>query len=82
MKGIIPTSLQTPLEVASQIAEIIPEQAKNLEFLVRAYLDKRFGPDKGKPGLYEEAEILKARVMVYNAILEKKGRIQRFFWKS
>ena len=82
MNGIVPTSRQTPLEVSSKIAEIIPEQSENLEFLVQAYLDKRFGPDKGKPGLYEEAEILKARILVYNAILEKKGRIQRFFWKS
>jgi hypothetical protein len=82
MNGIIATSLQTPLEVSSQIAEIIPEQAKNLEFLVRSYLDKRFGPEKGKPGLYEEAEILKARVQVYNAILGKKGKIQRFLWRG
>jgi hypothetical protein len=82
MNGIIQNSLLTPLEISYQIAKIIPEQTQNLEFLVRAYLDKRFGPDKSKPELYEEAEILKTRILVFNAILEKQGRIQRYFWKS
>jgi transglutaminase-like putative cysteine protease len=82
MNGIIQNSLLTPLEVSYQIAKIIPEQTQNLEFLVWAYLGKRFGPDKGKPELYEEAEILKARILVYNAILEKQGRIQKYLWKS
>lgn len=82
MNNLVPVAQQTPLEFSSKIAEIIPEQSRDLQFLTRAYLDKRFGPDKGNPGLYEEAEILKARVLVYNAILRKRGRIHKFLWKS
>jgi transglutaminase-like putative cysteine protease len=82
MNNLFPSPQQTPLEFSSQIAKIIPEQSKNLDLLVQSYLDKRFGPDKGKLGLYEEAEILKARVLVYNAIIKKKGKIHQLFLES
>lgn len=81
MNGIDLSSRQTPLESLPKIAEIIPEQSKELEFLVQSYVANQFGRDKGKIGLYEEAEILKARVLVFEAILQKQGKVQRFFWK-
>ncbi len=80
MDRMVPEVQQTPREFSIQIAAIIPEKSKELEYLVQAYMENRFGPVKGKPELYREAEILKARVTVYNAILERKGKLQRYFW--
>ena len=82
MNNLVPVPQQTPQEFVAQIAAIIPEQSQNLDLLLRAYQGRRFGPDKGKPGLYEEAEILKARVLVYGAMLQKRGRLHRFLWQS
>jgi transglutaminase-like putative cysteine protease len=78
---IIPGPQETPLEFAARIEEYIPEQSEELTKLVKSYIDSRFGPVKGKPGLYEEAEILKARIAVFNAILGKRGKVQLFFSK-
>ncbi len=82
MNGIVPVSRQTPLEFAARIAEIIPEQSGNLNRLMQSYLEKKFGPEKGKLGLYEEAELLKTRIIVFNAILEKQGRFHRYLWQK
>ena len=82
MHKMAPEARQTPLEFSSRIAEIIPEQAKELDYLMKAYLEDRFGPVKGKPELYMEAEILKARVRVYNAILGHRGKWHKFLWTS
>ena len=82
MNNLAPEAQQTPLEFSSQIAEIIPEQSGELEYLVKVYLDSCFGPAKGKPELYQEAEILKRRIPVYNAILQRKGKLHKFFWTS
>ncbi len=81
MNHLVPVSQQTPREFSSHISGIIPQESQNLDLIIRAYQEKRFGPDKGRPGLYEEAEILKARVRVYNAMLQKKGSLFNFFWK-
>jgi len=79
---LIPELPQTPLEFSAKVAEIIPEHAKDLENIVQAYLKDRFGPVKAKPGLYEEAEILKARILVYNALLRRLGVQQRILGRS
>jgi transglutaminase-like putative cysteine protease len=81
LNNLVPTPQQTPQEFLAQIAGLIPEQNESLDLILREYQANRFGPDKGKPGLYQEAEILKARVMVYDAMLNKRGRLYRFFWK-
>jgi transglutaminase-like putative cysteine protease len=82
LNNLIPTPQQTPQEFLKQIAGLIPEQRQNLDLILRQYQANRFGPDKGKPGLYQEAEILKARVMVYNAMLDKRSKLYHFFWRS
>jgi transglutaminase-like putative cysteine protease len=78
---LMPAPQETPLEFSVRIAEYIPEQSRELRTIIQSYLDNRFGPVKGKPELYEEAEILKARVTLFNAILLKRGNVQRFFNK-
>jgi hypothetical protein len=78
---LIPVPQETPLEFSARIAEYIPERSGELNTIIRAYLNNRFGPAKGKPELYEEAEILKARVSLFNAILQKRGKLQRYFNK-
>lgn len=76
---LIPAPQETPLEFSARIAEYVPEQSRELRTIIQSYLDNRFGPVKGKPELYEEAEILKARVALFNAILLKRGNAPRFF---
>ena len=79
---VSPEPQQTPLEFSSRLASVIPEQSKELDYIVRAHLVKRFGPDKGKCGLYEEAEILKARVSVYDALLRRMGIVQKLLGRG
>jgi len=72
---------QTPMEFSTRIAEVIPEEEENLKFLVNAYEKDRFGRNKGRRGLYEEAELLKVRIQVYNAILQRRGKLEKFLWR-
>ncbi len=79
MVGLGPRPQQTPLEFAAELAVEFPEQAKSLDDIVRAYVEDRFGRREGKPGLFEEAEILKARCGVYNSLLQRLGPVKRLF---
>jgi len=68
-----PKPQQTPLEYCTQLAAEFPQQAKAIDHIVQAYLKRRFG--RGiKPGLVLEAELLKSRRSVYNALLERLPR--------
>jgi hypothetical protein len=66
-----PRPQQTPLEFAAALATVFPQEAKALEHIVQAYLANRFGRREGKLGLFEEAEILKARCRVYDVLLQR-----------
>ncbi len=68
-----PRPQQTPLEFAAALATVFPQESKALDRIVRAYLENRFGRREGKLGLFEEAEILKARCRVYDALLQRLG---------
>ncbi len=77
--GLGPKPQQTPLEFTAMLAAEFPEQVKNLDNIVRAYTENRFGRREGKPGLYEEAAILKARCDVFDGLLRRQSPIKRFF---
>jgi len=79
MVGLGPRPQQTPLEFAAGLAVEFPEQAKALDNIARAYVENRFGRREGKPGLFEEAEVLKARCGVYNSLLQRLGPVRRLF---
>ncbi len=72
-----PGPSQTPAEYAAALAQLMPEQAGNLETITRAYIEKKFGR-AANPNLFEEAEILKARRSVYEALLGRFGFLRRF----
>jgi len=77
--GLGPGPQQTPLEFAAGLAVEFPEQAKALDDITRAYVENRFGHREGRLGLFEEAEILKARCGIYEALLKRLGLAGRLF---
>ena len=81
MVGFVPAPQQTPLEFTDSLAKTFPQQAEALDFITRAYLASRFGGRSSKPAIAEEAEILKARHLVYNTLLQRLGPVRRFFGK-
>jgi hypothetical protein len=74
-----PRPQQTPLEFATALATVFPQETKALNHIVQAYLENRFGRREGKLGLFEEAEILKARCLVYDVLLQRLGTIGKVF---
>jgi transglutaminase-like putative cysteine protease len=81
MAGLAPAPQQTPLEFYGRLAKVFPQQAEAMDFIVQAYVTSRFGGRKAKPGLVEEAEILKARCLVYDALSQRLGKMKRYFAK-
>jgi hypothetical protein len=73
-----PDVSQTPSEYAAALGTVMPERAEELNIITRAYVNARFGRAT-PPGLFEEAEILKARYQVYSALLDRVGFMRRFF---
>jgi hypothetical protein len=74
-----PKPQQTPMEYSSELALEFPAQAKALHDIAQRYADNRFGGREGKLGLMEEAELLKARHIVYNSILERLSFLSKIF---
>jgi transglutaminase-like putative cysteine protease len=74
-----PKPQQTPLEYSSELAVEFPMQAKALHDIAQTYANNRFGGREGKLGLMEEAELLKARHIVYNGILARLGFFSKIF---
>lgn len=74
MAGLSPRPQQTPLEFAEELKAALPEEADAVNNLMRVYLENRFGHRAGKPGLYEEAQILKERRAVYEMLLRRIGK--------
>jgi hypothetical protein len=81
MGGLVPSPQQTPLEFNHELTKIFPQQAEALDFIVQAYVTSRFGGREAKPGLVEEAQILKARQLVYGTLLQRLDTMRRFFAK-
>jgi transglutaminase-like putative cysteine protease len=68
-----PRPQQTPLEYATELASVFPLQAGALQNIAQAYVENRFGQREGQLGLFEEAELLKARLLVYGSLLARLG---------
>ncbi|MBA7642378.1 hypothetical protein ES703_50071 [subsurface metagenome] len=79
MVGLGPGPQQTPREFAAELTVEFPEQAKALDGIVWAYVENRFGRREGKLGIFEEAEILKARRSVYEGLLKRLGLVRKLF---
>jgi hypothetical protein len=79
MVGLEPRPQQTPMEFAAGLAAEFPEQAKALDDMVRAYVENRFGRREGKLSLFEEAEVLKARCSINEALLKRLGPVRKLF---
>jgi len=82
MSGLVPSPHQTPLEFSRDLAQAYPDQAESLDFITWVYLESRFGGRDRKLAIAEEAEILKARHLVYNTMLQQFGWIKKFFGKK
>ena len=65
-----PRPQQTPLEFASGLAAEFPEQAGAFYHVARSYVENKFGR-RGRLGLFEEAELLKARCSAFGALLKR-----------
>jgi transglutaminase-like putative cysteine protease len=76
-----PRPSQTPLEFAAVLAAEFPEEARAVRDIVQAYVENRFGRREGKLGLFEEAEILKARCRIYDALLLRLGLMGKIYSK-
>ncbi len=70
--GLGPQPHQTPLEFAASLAAEFPECSGDFDHIARSYMGARFG-QKGEAGLFEEAELLKARCRAYDALIERLG---------
>jgi transglutaminase-like putative cysteine protease len=79
MVGLVPAPQQTPLEFAVSLSKVFPEQAAALDVITQSYMDSRYGGKGGKPGLAEEAEILKARRLVYDTLIQRLSPLRRLF---
>lgn len=73
-----PHVAQTPLEYAAALGTAMPERAGEVTTITDAYVGARFGRAE-RPSLFEEAEILKARYHVFEALLGRVGFVRRFF---
>ncbi len=67
-----PRPQQTPLEFAAELAAAFPEQARAFNHIARSYVENRFGR-RGNLGLFEEAELLKARCGAFDVLLTRLG---------
>jgi transglutaminase-like putative cysteine protease len=82
MVGLVPKPQQTPLEFTAELVEAFPQQSEALHYIARVYMENRFGGREGKPGAAEEAEILKARHIVYNSLIQRLGVMRRLLGKK
>jgi hypothetical protein len=74
MARLSPRPQQTPLEFAVELKAALPEEAEAIDNLTSAYQENRFGHREGKPELYQEAQILKARHTIYDKLLRRVGK--------
>ncbi len=74
-----PRPQQTPQEFATGLAVEFPNQAGVIDQIVQAYSENRFGRKRGKPGLFEEATMLKARRNAFEGLIKRLGPVRRLF---
>jgi transglutaminase-like putative cysteine protease len=79
MVGLVPTPQQTPLEFTAELVEALPQQAEALKYITQVYMENRFGGREGRLGIADEAEILKARRIVYQKLIQRLGKVRRLF---
>jgi len=77
MVGLTPKPQQTPLEFTTVLVEALPQNVESLQYITRVYMENRFGGRESKLDFAEEAEILKARHIVYNALIQRFGKVRR-----
>jgi hypothetical protein len=65
-----PRPQQTPLEYCAQLTSELPQQAKSINTIVQAYLERRFGR-REEAELSLKWELVKARRDVYDALRER-----------
>jgi transglutaminase-like putative cysteine protease len=78
--GLGPKPQQTPMEYYTKMSSVFPEQTESLDHIVQAYQESRFGHKEGS-GLFYEAKILKARLAIFQALLERLGFLKYLFHK-
>jgi hypothetical protein len=79
MLKLSPRPQQTPLEYAAVLAKEFPEQAEALEYITRAYLERRFGRREATLDLFTEAELLKARCSLFDKLISRLSRVEKLF---
>jgi transglutaminase-like putative cysteine protease len=77
MVGLNPKPQQTPLEFTAELVAALPQNAESLHYITRVYMENRFGGRESKLDFAEEAEVLKARHIVYNALIQRLGKVRR-----
>lgn len=74
-----PRSNQTPLEYAAVLAAEFPEQAKEVQEITQAYLERQFGRGEGKLDLFNEARLLKARCNLFTKLMSRLTQVEKIF---
>jgi hypothetical protein len=84
MMDLGPRPHQTPLEFAAELGSAFPQVAGDADRIASIYADRRFGGRRPGLGLFEEAEVLKARCNVYSGLLGKLGFMATVFgrWRA
>ncbi len=75
MVNLGPKPQQTPLEFAAELGSTFPQEAGDVDRIARLYADTRFGGRRVELGLFEEAEILKARCRVFSRLQQRLGTL-------
>jgi transglutaminase-like putative cysteine protease len=79
MMKIGPRPQQTPLEYTAVLAAEFPEQAKEIQEITRAYLERQYGGREGKPDLFNEARLLKARRSLFDKLMSRLTQVEKIF---
>jgi transglutaminase-like putative cysteine protease len=82
MVNLGPRPQQTPLEFAAELGAAFPQEAGDVDHIARVYANSRFGGKQSRLGLFEEAEVLKARCRVYSRFLGRLGILGTVFGKG
>jgi hypothetical protein len=56
-----------------------PEKAQEIREITRAYLERQFGGREGKPDIFNEARLLKARRSLFDKLMSKLTQVDKIF---
>jgi len=84
MVDLGPRPQQTPLEFAAELGSAFPQVAGDADRIASIYASSRFSGKRPGLGLFEEAEVLKARCHVYSRLLGRLGFMATIFgrWRT